>query len=91
VDQEHQAGLLQLPRHRQAFYRTEPGINERLLPVDLAAAAGKTGNPLGADGIHDPVATPAGLEHLRTDEDIILVAGMADLRRRDGDPQGRDV
>src|SRR5664279_4727263 len=76
VHLEHQARLPQFSGNRQPTQWANS--IERFLEVNLAATTHKTGNALGLDSRHDPVAVPIATQLLWTNKSIVLVIGVVD-------------
>ena len=85
---KHKARLAELPGDGQSLLGAEFAVSEGRFMVDLGADSAATRNPLGLDRPDNPVAGPTGAEVLGSEECVVLVVGVSDVRRRGGDAQG---
>ncbi len=87
MHQEHQAGIAQLPRHRQSLSRSKASLLKALLQIDLTATARQSRITEGCDLAEDRVAAPPIGQRICLNEGIELVPGVGDALRRQGHTQ----
>ena len=79
VDQEHQAGRPERPRHRSGVAPAPGRARRTRAPGRSPSRIRRSRHPAVGDRGHDAIAGPAARQPLRSDEGVELVPGVADV------------